>query len=1329
MSTFSFVSIDALHAQHHNGKYFKKKGDLTQFAQDRNRAWNRNFQRAVQLSKELQFPSSYVDDRGRVVKLQRLGHQNRPVYYTTDNLDAAKIISTSQLWTGEDEQPYLTGKGMEVNLWDGGAILDIHQEFQNGFEPRIRMREQGLSVSNHTTHVAGTIGAAGINELAKGMASMVSIFGWDYNNDIAEMAIMAAEGILLSNHSYGTICGWDYNSSMERWYWYGDPELSEYEDYQFGFYDQVSEDLDFISWSAPEYLIVKSAGNDRQDAPPDQPVGHLIWDDGWITATVERPPDGGIDGFDCLTPMSVAKNILTVGAVDDDKLISSFSAFGPTDDGRIKPDVVAGGMDVYSSLGTSFNSYGFYDGTSMAAASVTGSIALLNQLQEELQPGVNMPSSALKGILIHTAEEMGQDPGPDYQYGWGILNIKEAADLLRKNTGSGGYHMREGVIADGESVIIPIETTMSASELKITLCWTDLPGSPEAPVLNSRESKLVNDLDLKVDHVSSEQSFFPWTLNPDIPNAPAMQDENHKDNVEQVLIPDAAPGIYELIISHSGIISGEHQYFSLILSGISSPSDVYPPRLLQARAGESSIQLNWNSPENGSPDHYKIYRNNEPLAISTDTSYSDLEVKTDSAYHYYITSIYNVNGTEYESLKSNAIRVYPREYRPLPYLIDFEEGYDEILISNTPDGWLWGDSDSLSCYYLHFEENTTSFIAINSYTYGKISHVKDIAASMPLKLAASTEVNVSFDYFFVTGIYDAIDELKVMYKLPGEVEWQVLEQLPRALEWTRYIITLPDSICMDGTQIGFCYDDLYLWGFGAGMDNLLITGETSRSVDLAIESMVSPVSGCYLSDSETVTIAILNTGSEAAIPGDIVQLQLNVSPGSQSMESLVLTETLAPGESLLHTLTSTADLSEPGSYDFSILLISDFDYNTANNTFNSVIEVTGPVSVNILNQDFIYCEDDPPVLINVSPEGGTLSGPGVTGLYFNPETAGTGTHLITYTYSDQTGCHGSASVEMLVNPLPQPLILNQDLNFCEDDPPLLINVSPAGGILSGPGVSGFYFYPEVAGVGTHLITYTLTDPEGCTGTISAEVVVSPDPQVVIITEMRRFCKNDHPLHFEVSPPGGIFTGPGINDLIFDPEIAGTGNHNCTYTYTDTIGCTGSDEISLQVFDNPWIDLGSDRQVGLDDTIELEPQGNGVYFFWYNGTTEKSLSIITSELGAGRHTIWIETSNLENCTAIDSMQLTISTASGINASINSDNPSIYPNPFETGFNLKIGENEQVENLLLIGPAGQVYMNAVPSTFPYFDLPTLPGGFYILKVQTRTQHFTFQLIKTK
>ena len=1247
-----FLLVTDIIAQDETKIRYRDWENLRQFSRERAASWELDKKKADSLAKVQKLPVRYQEKNKRNVELQRLGYHNRPVYYATDNADAARIISTDQLWTGEGELPFLTGEGVKINLWDGGAVLGTHREFMEGEDSRIFIRESELSASNHSTHVAGTMVGAGIDEDAKGMAGMARVHSWDYNNDLAEMAIAATEGIVVSNHSYGPLCGWYYNTNSESWFWYGDPEMSEDEDYQFGFYDEVSADVDYIAWNAPHYLIVKSAGNDRNDAPAEQPVEHLVWDEAWVQSTQVRGQDGGEDGYDCLTPMAVSKNILTVGAVDDGRAIASFSAFGPTDDGRIKPDVLTNGTDVYSSFATSDNSYDYMNGTSMSAASATGSISLLHQLQQDLQPGEVLLSSSVKGLLIHTSDECGPGAGPDYQHGWGILNIKEAADLMQFNYGNGGRNIYEGTISEGEKVTIPLEITAPSSGIKITICWTDPPGEASEPALNPSDSKLINDLNLELIQQGNLQSIHPWILDPEHPDAPATQGVNHVDNVEQLYLANPTLGDYQVQISHTGSLYGGIQSYSLIISGISTPADILPPRLLHFNTGPLSVSLKWTSPEQGMPAFYRIYRNDVLLAETTDTVYTDLDVITDGVYEYYTTSVYAREGDELESLGTKTITATPRELLSLPLIIDFEEDHSDVLIKNSPLGWKWGDSESLSSYYLGFEENTTHFIAADSYTNGKISHIHDVAATMPLKLGSRKDVTLSFDYMLVSGIYGAIDELHVMYKLQEESEWHELAQVPRAHSWAQYSLAFPDELCKDGTQIGFYYDDFYMWGMGAGLDNISIVGETSHSIDLAIITMISPVSACALSDVEPVSIAISNAGLEDVLPGDNMVLQLNVSPDIQMEEQVVLTETLHSGENLIYQMGTAVDLSETGSYSFSFLLSSDLDNNVLNNSLYSVVEVTG-------------------------------------------------------------------------NPLPT--ILNDDLSFCEDDSPVLISVNPVGGTLTGPGVSGFYFYPETVGIGNYLITYTYSDPLGCQGSVSAEVVVYPAARPSILTKVNLFCENDQPLQIEVSPPGGTLTGDGVTDLIFNPKTAGIGNHICTYSYTNPYGCSGSDSKTFQVNENPWIDLGSDQQVGLDDTIELEPLGNGTSFLWYNGTTDKSLPIITNELGIGEHDIWVEVSNLENCKALDSILLTISTTIGTNATINSVNPFIYPNPFETGFILKGCEDELVENIILLGSSGQVYMNDIPSTFPYFDVPDLPNGFYILKAQTRTRNLTFEIIK--
>ena len=160
-------------------------------------------------------------------------------------------------------------------------------------------------------------------------------------------AFAAASGMNISNHSYGLITGW-YNSG--NWYWFGDITISTVEDYGFGFYSSDAQAWDQIAYNAPYYTIAKSAGNDRNDDGPGAGGGHYVWDGGWVWSTDTRDPDGGTDGYDCVSYSGTAKNIITVGAVDDipggysvpgDVVMCSFSGWGPVDDGRIKPDIVA----------------------------------------------------------------------------------------------------------------------------------------------------------------------------------------------------------------------------------------------------------------------------------------------------------------------------------------------------------------------------------------------------------------------------------------------------------------------------------------------------------------------------------------------------------------------------------------------------------------------------------------------------------------------------------------------------------------------------------------------------------------------------------------------------------------------------------------------------------------------------------------------------------------------------------------------------------------------------------------------------------------------------
>jgi len=129
--------------------------------------------------------------------------------------------------------------------------------------------------------------------------------------------------------------------------------------------------------------------------------------------------------------------------------------------------------------------------------------------------------------------------------------------------------------------------------------------------------------------------------------------------------------------------------------------------------------------------------------------------------------------------------------------------------------------------------------------------------------------------------------------------------------------------------------------------------------------------------------------------------------------------------------------------------------------------------------------------VSVSPQGGTFSGPGVIGTNFNASLAGSSgsPHTITYTYSDGTGCINTATNQIVVLPFPQLSILNLDAYYCTNYHSSLLVGVPSGGTFSGPGMTGNIFNPVDAGYGNHVITYSYTAVNGCSGTYSQSVFV------------------------------------------------------------------------------------------------------------------------------------------------------------------------------------------------------------------------------------------------
>jgi hypothetical protein len=515
-------------------------------------------QRAAVLAKakELNVPLR-IDGSGQNVSELYDFRGDEPIYRKTLNVNAA-ISSAANLLS---PAPYnLDGMGVRVGIWDEARVRSTHQELAG----RVAIMDPSTSItdSDHATHVGGTIGATGVVANAKGMASKVNINSYDWNSDYTEMtsagAALATDSskIPLSNHSYG------YSATAN----------------EMGVYNSEPRNTDALATSLPYYLIFWAAGNSR-------------------TAVGSDPALDSLGGYQSITYDALAKNIMTVGAVQDavsgsqrsigNASMTYFSSWGPCDDGRIKPDIVANGWDLYSSSSSGDTAYVSKSGTSQATPSAVGSAALLAQLYAREFSGQRMRASTLKALMIHTADDLG-NAGPDYQYGWGLINVKAAADvILAHKSDPSRPKLIEGALSYPRNGIKTYTNNYTfawdgVSTIRVTLAWTDPAGSTQTTT-DSRTPNLVRNLDLKIISPNGTTNLpyvmpFVGTWTQASMALPATRGKNNVDNVEQVYLESPTLGTYTVSVVLDGALGrGDSQAYSLILTGgVGTPANPSP---------------------------------------------------------------------------------------------------------------------------------------------------------------------------------------------------------------------------------------------------------------------------------------------------------------------------------------------------------------------------------------------------------------------------------------------------------------------------------------------------------------------------------------------------------------------------------------------------------------------------------------------------------------------------------------------------------------------------------------------------------------------------------
>ncbi|MEJ7588208.1 MAG: S8 family serine peptidase, partial [Ferruginibacter sp.] len=394
----------------------------------------------------------------------------------------------------------LNGKGVTIGIGDN-ADISTHIDFTG----RLINRSPWVP-ADHGTHVAGSAGGAGIiNIKNRGIAPRATLLNQYFSDIIINApAYVTDNRMSLTNNSY---------YSVED----GCPGNGEY--------DVLSNYIDQQQGKFPELSHVVAAGNDGGYACAPYPLSYATVKSGWQSA----------------------KNVLTIGAINSvDYSIAGFSSRGPVMDGRIKPEITTTGTAINSTV--TYNNYGLNSGTSMASPVATGSLALMYERYRQLHGGANPKSSLIKALACNTAEDLG-NAGPDFTFGFGMLNARRAVEAIDSN------RYFTNTVSNGGNTIHLIGVPANTRRLKVMLYWADTAAAINAAVA------LVNDLDLTLSTPASTL-HRPLVLNPSPAgvNNIAVEGADHVNNIEQVIIENPAAGTYTIHVNGFELPFGPQEY-------------------------------------------------------------------------------------------------------------------------------------------------------------------------------------------------------------------------------------------------------------------------------------------------------------------------------------------------------------------------------------------------------------------------------------------------------------------------------------------------------------------------------------------------------------------------------------------------------------------------------------------------------------------------------------------------------------------------------------------------------------------------------------------------
>ncbi len=702
----------------------------------------------------------------------------------------------------------LQGEGIHVGIGDGGE-LGSHIDFNE----RVINYANGTysSFGAHGDHVSGIVGGAGnIDPVHRGMAPSSNLIIQKTTSIISNaQTYYDNHGMVMTNNSYGV----GYNCATN------------------GTYNYSSNNLDWQMRQMPNLLHVYAAGNSGFSVCGNYPDGYKS----------------------VLRYYQSAKNVLTVGNLRQSRELNGGSSKGPVADGRLKPEIVAVGSDVMSTG----NNYNYYNGTgtSMASPSTVGTLTLLNERYREVNGGDVPRGGLMKAIACNTADDLG-NIGPDYAYGYGLINARRAAECIENTR----YNSES--ISDGESKTFNITVPSGLGQLKVMLYWHDV----EAPAYSTKT--LINDLDLKLT-TPNGVDYLPWVLNHDTTHVTdlATRKVDTLNNIEQVTLDNPSAGNYTITIDGSSIPTGPQDFF-IVYDFINTDLVLTFPYGKEGIEPGSTQMIQWDTDVNNS--------NTFTIEFSDD------------------------NGVTWDNVDSN-VDAGVRQYSWSVPTATTEEGLIRIKKNGSSE-----TSQSLYPFYILDRPANLSYTAICE---GHLQLNWDVVPDVD-----SYEI-YTLDGAFMEVIDTVSSNTYVTETLNvGEDYWYAVRGMTNDGSTTERSI----AIQVTPQSGGVCP-----WNYDLSLVEISTTQVGRANTALA------------LSNGELISIKIKNLGIN---PIDSFEMAYQVNGGNIISEMIY--ETLLSGDLLEKTFITTANFSNPGTYQLNGFVNIVEDVDETNNEIVGVYQVT-----------------------------------------------------------------------------------------------------------------------------------------------------------------------------------------------------------------------------------------------------------------------------------------------------------------------------------------------------------------------------------------------------